>query len=80
MSHLARCKVSVIAQAAAELSEAVPHESLQPFQDHFHPTVPKQGEVANWQGLDERRTGNPMSAITVIPLQHQVSYLSSSAF
>lgn len=61
-----------MAQATAELSEAVPYESLQPFQDHFHPTVPKQEEVNHRQGLDERRTGNPMSAITVVPLQHQV--------
>ncbi|KAF8812924.1 S-adenosyl-L-methionine-dependent methyltransferase [Phlegmacium glaucopus] len=74
----ARCKVSVMAQAAADLSEAVPYDSLQPFQDHFHPTVPKQEEINSRQGLNERRTGNPMSAISVIPSQHQASYLSSA--
>lgn len=73
----ARCKVSVMAQAAAELSEAVPYDSLQPFQDHFHPVIPKQGEINHRQGLNERRTGNPMSAISVIPLQNQVIYVST---
>ena len=76
---MARCKVSVMAQAAADLSEAVPYASLQPFQDHFHPTVPKHEEVNNRYGLDERRTGNPMSAITAIPLEHQVGYILSFA-
>ena len=66
-----------MAQAAADFSEAVPYDSLQPFQAHFHPLVPKQEEVNNRHGLDERRTGNPMSAITVIPSQNQVSYLTS---
>jgi transcription factor 1 len=68
-----------MAQAAAELSEAVPYDDLQPFQDHFHPTVPKQ-ELTKGGTLDERRTGNPMSAITIVPLQDQVSYLSSLAY
>lgn len=67
-----------MAQAAAGLSEAVPYDDLQPFQDHFHPNVPKQEELSRGGSLDERRTGNPMSAITVIPLQDQVTYLSSS--
>ena len=74
---MARCKVSVMAQAAADLSEAVPYDALQPFQHHFHPTVPTQGEIGSKFHLDERRTGNPMSAITAIPLQNQVSYISS---
>lgn len=73
---MARCKVSVMAQATADMSETVPYSSLQPFQDHFHPTVPKQEEIADKTRLDERRTGNPMSAITVIPSQYQVSYPS----
>lgn len=69
-----------MAQAAAELSEAVPYDALQPFQDHFHPTVPKHDEILKGTILDERKTGNPMSAITVIPLEDQVSYLSSFAY
>lgn len=69
-----------MAQAAAELSEAVPYDALQPFQDHFHPTVPKHEEITKGGALDERKTGNPMSAITVIPLQDQVSYPSSFAY
>ena len=69
-----------MAQASADLSEAVPYDSLQPFQAHFHPVLPKQEEISNRQGLDERRTGNPMSAITTIPLQHQVNYSSPSAY
>jgi transcription factor 1 len=74
-----RCKVSVMAQAAAEMSEAVPYDTLQPFHDHFHPAVPKQEEL-KVSGLDGRRTGNPMSAITVIPLKDQVCYLLSFAY
>jgi len=66
----ARCKVSVMAQAAADFSEAVPYDALQPFQDHFHPTVPKH--EGNKVGLDERRTGNPMSSLTAIPLKDQI--------
>ena len=68
--------MSVMAQAAAELSEAVPYDDLQPFQDHFHPTVPKHEELTKGGSLDERRTGNPMSAITVIPLKDQVCVTS----
>ena len=76
---MARCKVSVMAQAAADLTEAIPYDALQPFQDHFHPTVPKLDEIAKGLALDERKTGNPMSAIAAIPFQDQVSYLSSFA-
>ena len=68
-----------MAQAAADLFETVPYESLQPFQEHFHPDV-KTDEVTQKYGLDERRTNSPMSAITAIPLQHQVGYLSSYAY
>ena len=70
-----------MAQASAEMSEAVPYDTLQPLQDHFHPTVPKHDEVIKGMNvLDERKTGNPMSAVTVIPLQDQVSYPSSFAY
>jgi mitochondrial transcription factor 1 len=70
-----------MAQAAAELSEAVPYEALQPFQEHFHPTVPIHEEMnRGGSPLDERKTGNPMSAITAIPSKNQVSYLSSLAY
>jgi mitochondrial transcription factor 1 len=68
-----------MAQAAADLSETIPYDLLQPFQDHFHPLVPK-GEINHSRGLDERRTGNPMAAITITPLKNQVSYLSSFAY
>ena len=74
-STVVRCKVSVMAQAAADLSEVVPYDTLQPFQDHFHPTVPKHDDMKG-HGLDGRRTGNPMSAITVIPLKDQVCVTS----
>ena len=69
-----------MAQAAADFFEAVPYDALQPFQDHFHPTVPKHEETINKHGLDGRRTGNPMSAVTAIPLKDQVSNSSSFAY
>lgn len=70
-----------MAQVAAKMSTAVPYDTLQPFQDHFHPTVPKYDEGPKGSSLlDERRTGSPMSAISVIPLKEQVSYLSSFAY
>jgi hypothetical protein len=65
-----------MAQAAADMSEAVPYDTLQPFQDHFHPTeeVTKEGNASK---LDERRT---MSVITAIPLERPVSYFLSIAY
>ncbi|KAF9462341.1 S-adenosyl-L-methionine-dependent methyltransferase [Collybia nuda] len=67
----ARCKVSVIAEAVAECTEALPFSKFQPYQDHFHPTRSLFGSDPNLK-YNARRTGNPFQAIKVIPREHQV--------
>ncbi|KAF8160620.1 S-adenosyl-L-methionine-dependent methyltransferase [Crassisporium funariophilum] len=67
----ARCKVSVMAQAAAEWKEVVPFEALQPFSTHFHPENAHSSKLGNFTPLEARIGGNPMTAIQVIPCLEQ---------
>ncbi|KAF8971134.1 S-adenosyl-L-methionine-dependent methyltransferase [Flammula alnicola] len=64
-SHLARCKVSAMAQAVATFSPSVPYEKLQPYADHFHPARLSQTKETD-------RYRSPHVAITITPLQHPV--------
>ncbi|KAF8629119.1 hypothetical protein AX17_005705 [Amanita inopinata Kibby_2008] len=67
-----RCKLSVIAEATAECSEAVVPESLLPYELHFHPArpsvliTPEKDRKHN-----SRRVGNPFRTLNIIPLEHQ---------
>ncbi|KAF8658323.1 hypothetical protein AX16_002091 [Volvariella volvacea WC 439] len=65
-----RCKLSVIAEATANYSEAVPYESLQPYEDHFHPARPSLSTPVEKKA--NKRPGNPFQAINIIPLENQV--------
>jgi hypothetical protein len=68
--ELARCKVSVMTQAAAEITETLPFGQLQPYGDHFHPIritgTPKEGP------LEPRGFGSPHAALTATPKVDQV--------
>ena len=66
---MARCKVSVIAEAVASCFEALPASATSPYHNHFHPDPPKAGQQ------NVRRAGNPYQAIGVIPLEKQVRLL-----
>lgn len=72
-----RCKLSVIAEAVSEFSEALPHSKLQPYDAHFHPYrgkgKPAEGRPAK---SSSRRVGNPFVAINFIPKEFPVNNLS----
>ncbi|PPQ99759.1 hypothetical protein CVT24_009662 [Panaeolus cyanescens] len=71
-----RCKVSVIAQAAAEMHEVVRPESLHPFAEHFHPRIenrkPDEDISLTDSLLNERRMGAQHVAIRVTPWADRV--------
>ncbi|KAL5523855.1 hypothetical protein ACEPAG_8028 [Sanghuangporus baumii] len=64
------CKLSVVAQAAASITPAIPREELQPYKDHFHPLGVGK-EVVERKG-NKRPAGSPYVAVQVDPLQEQV--------
>lgn len=68
---MARCKVSVMAQAAADMHEAIPYDSLQPYSDHFHPDRHNTYEL-KYGELDLRRLGIPQTAASFIPMERPV--------
>ena len=77
---VARCKLSVIAQATASVEECVAPDTLKPYAEHFHPdlmynpgsfpTNPRSGY------LEPRKVGTPHMAIRVLPLKNQVRRIS----
>jgi mitochondrial transcription factor 1 len=67
-----RCKLSVIANATADLSPSVPSDQLLPYDNHFHPTIPKHYHFTATQKSEHRRIGHPMLAINILPLEKQV--------
>lgn len=70
---LMRCKLSVIAEAVAQCTEAVPFTSLQPYEDHFHPTrIPTNSTGPETKRMKNRKVGNPFQAINIVPLEHQL--------
>ena len=63
-----RCKLSVIAQALAELREAVDPKVLAPYPDVFWPPPSGQGDR---KGV-ARPLGRPCSAVTITPKKDPV--------
>lgn len=64
MDSVNRCKLSVIAQATAELSEPLVPDALAPYDDHLWPSNLVSGEM--------RMKVTPMTAVTMVPLEQQV--------
>ncbi|GJE94935.1 SAM-dependent methyltransferase [Phanerochaete sordida] len=64
----ARCKVSVIAEATAQLQTAVRPASLQPYDVHFHP-IPY---ATHNKKPESRRIGHPLAAVNIVPLAEQL--------
>jgi len=65
---MARCKLSVIAQATAEFSQTVDPEVLQPYSTHFHPeTLYNVSLETRSNALDPRRMGAPQHVVTALP-------------
>lgn len=69
-----RCKLSVVAEAVASCSEALPVSRTSPYEEHFHP-APSAGTTR--ERLSSRSVGNPFQTIQVIPLENQVRFFSS---
>ncbi|KAI0320776.1 S-adenosyl-L-methionine-dependent methyltransferase [Amylostereum chailletii] len=67
-----RCKLSVIAEATADIRLALPSELLQPFDDHFHPTRTAYNQLADTRKPEARRLGTPYVAATIVPHQTQL--------
>ncbi|KAF9643790.1 S-adenosyl-L-methionine-dependent methyltransferase [Thelephora ganbajun] len=68
----ARCKLSVIAEASAELSLNLPIGRLLPYDDHFHPTVPKTASLVASGRPEVRKLGHPMVGVNLLPHEEQV--------
>ena len=67
-----RCKLTLIAEATAESSTAIPSEKLQPFDLHFHPArSPIPGAPDN-RGYNSKRHSKPMQTASFVPLEDQV--------
>jgi mitochondrial transcription factor 1 len=66
----ARCKVSVIAQAVADIQPALPAYKLKPYEEHFHP-IPSLQVMAKMNELrsEAKRAGHPHVALNVVPLE-----------
>ena len=65
-----RCKVGVIAQATADLQNAVSPSALLPYDDHFHPSTTKSHAEKK---PESRRLGHPLAAANIVPYKNQVS-------
>lgn len=66
----ARCKLSVIADASAELALNLSPGKLLPYEEHFHPTASKAGKPSRQP--DSRKIGHPMVGINLLPHGEQV--------
>ncbi|KAF9568239.1 S-adenosyl-L-methionine-dependent methyltransferase [Agrocybe pediades] len=67
-----RCKVSVMAQCNATLTELVPYDDLQPYHEKFHPARVGHASTARHTELDARRVSSPLVAIQCIPKEKPV--------
>lgn len=66
----ARCKLSVIAEASAELSLNLPAKRLLPYDEHFHPMMAKVTKQSSKPEV--RRLGHPMVGVNVLPHEEQI--------
>ncbi|KAJ3777845.1 S-adenosyl-L-methionine-dependent methyltransferase [Lentinula raphanica] len=68
-NNLMRCKLSVMATATAEF-ETKMYDALQPYSEHFHPTLLKK--PVDTAKFSNRRIGVPFHAAEITPLEKQV--------
>lgn len=66
---LPRCKVSVIAEATADLQTAVRPATLQPYDNNFHPVRSADSQTKK---PESRRIGHSIAAVNVVPHEGQV--------
>ncbi|KAG1730783.1 S-adenosyl-L-methionine-dependent methyltransferase [Suillus lakei] len=66
---LARCKLSVIAQAVSEFNHTIDPRLLVPYNDHFYPDAINPAYSSR---TENRRRGTPFVAGTFRPLEHQI--------
>lgn len=72
-----RCKFSVIGDAVAEISEPLPHDVLQPFDDHFHP-IRLPTSMPLEKKKSSRAVGHPFHTLNVVPREKQVGLHDST--
>ncbi|KAG5651167.1 hypothetical protein H0H81_009631 [Sphagnurus paluster] len=63
-----RCKVSIIAEASATITQALPFSALQPYDTHFHPVTPTGGMSPDLK-RSSRAVGLPFHSMNVVPLE-----------
>ncbi|KAI0356139.1 S-adenosyl-L-methionine-dependent methyltransferase [Trametes cingulata] len=63
-----RCKLTVIAEATAQIEEVVSPERLAPYEEHFYPVGLHGSALAK----GSRKVGQPMHAFTATPYVEQV--------
>ncbi|KAM5531080.1 hypothetical protein V8D89_015245 [Ganoderma adspersum] len=61
-----RCKLSVIAEAAADLQDAFDPELVAPYEAHFFPPLGVRTKTSN------RKPGQPIYGVTAVPYPEQV--------
>ncbi|KAF5376226.1 hypothetical protein D9615_008540 [Tricholomella constricta] len=67
----ARCKVSIIAEASAHITSALPSSVLNPFDQHFHPVTSAHAKAADLK-RSSRAVGLPFQSMNLVPRQHQL--------
>lgn len=71
-----RCKLSIIAEATTDFRQPLHPGRLKPYDNHFWPPTPLNRYILP----ESRKPGHPMTAVTFMPLEHQVNtlkYISS---
>ncbi|KAI0793202.1 S-adenosyl-L-methionine-dependent methyltransferase [Abortiporus biennis] len=66
-----RCKVSVIAEAVAQMQNSVRPSALKPYEDHFFPPPRKIG-IGAAKKPESRKRGEPYQAGNVLPYEQQI--------
>ncbi|KAG6861468.1 hypothetical protein C0995_016247 [Termitomyces sp. Mi166 len=68
--HLTRCKLSIVAEAAASCTPTLDPEATQPYEQHFYPQPSLRGPVDLKK--DTRAIGRPFLTMTVVPFEKQM--------
>lgn len=68
-----RCKVSVMAQGAAEVTPTYPHEALLPVTNHFYHPVTRSTATRAVASIDA-----PVQPVRITPLEYQVRGIRAS--
>ncbi|KAG6876930.1 hypothetical protein C0992_011334, partial [Termitomyces sp. T32_za158] len=69
--QLARCKLSIVAEATAECTTPLEFAATQPYEQHFHP-FPSFRSLHTEAKKDVRAIGRPFRTVNIIPFEKQI--------